>query len=63
MRGVRVTDDGVLFGPPTLRGAVPLVALRIVAIDLDELSVIDALTKSVRHRNEVHFVAIGRKIE
>jgi hypothetical protein len=46
-----------------LRGAVPLLPLGMVAVDLDELRVVDSARERVNHGPQIHLVAVGGQLD
>src|ERR1039457_2025426 len=52
------TDDSIASGPKTLRRAVALLPLGIVAEYFDQLRVIDFGSERVRYGCQIHFVAV-----
>jgi len=60
---VWITGDNVLDDALTLRGAVALLAFRIVAEYLDQLSVINSAGERIGHRIQIHLVAVRRQLD
>ena len=59
----RLTDDFHAFGAKTLRGAVALLSLRIVAEDLHQLREVDRLAERIRNGSQVHLVAVRGQLD
>ena len=53
-----IAKKDFLFDAQTLRGAVPLLGFWIVSVNLDELRVVDIISKSVDDGKQVHLVAV-----
>ena len=58
MLRVRVADDCLAFGAKTLRGAVARLSLGIVAVNLDQLGVVDVDHR--RHQERQSSTSCGR---
>ena len=63
MRRFRIADHLHPLGAKTLRGAVALLAFRIVAEYLDQLSEVDLFTKRVRDGFQIHLVAVRGQLD
>jgi hypothetical protein len=60
---IGVTDDFHAFGSQTLRGAVALLSLRIVAEDLNQLREVNGVAECIRNSSEIHLVPIRRQLD
>src|ERR1022692_1094040 len=56
-------NDRLSFGPKTLRRAVTGRSLRIVAINLDQLRVVDIIRESIRYSRQIHLVAVRGQLD
>jgi len=52
------SDNFDLLRAKTLRGAVALLSLRIVAVDLRQLRIVDVVCKGVGNSRQVHLMAV-----
>lgn len=60
---IRGADHFDALGAKTLRGAVALLSLRIVAEYLDQLRVVDLVTERVRNSRQIHLVAVRGQLD
>jgi hypothetical protein len=56
------TNDGLSLSAKTLRRAVTGCPLRIVAIDLDQLRIVDIFRESIGDGSQVHLVAVSSQL-
>ena len=60
---VRIAGDGLLFAAKALGRAIALLAFRIVPVDLHQLGVVNASSKSIPNSGEIHSVTVGGQLD
>ncbi len=60
---LRLADDFAPLGPKTLRGAVALLSLGIVAEYFDQLGVVDLFARCIRDSRQIHLVTVRGQLD
>jgi hypothetical protein len=60
---IRVADDPYRLGAKTLRGAVAFLSLRIVAVNLHQLCIVDLIPERIRDGGQIHLVAVRGQLD